>query len=52
MLKAIFFVIGAAIGWAIMTQVPGVPVEVVYGVALAFGILPSDRDWETNCLQH
>lgn len=40
-MKAIFFFIGAAIGWAIMTQVPGVPAEVAYIVTGVFGIIPA-----------
>lgn len=39
--KLIIFFVGAIIGWAIMTQVPGVPAEVVYGVTALFGIIPA-----------
>jgi hypothetical protein len=41
LMKLIYFIIGAVIGYAIMTQVPGIDSAIVYGVAFLFGLLPA-----------
>jgi len=41
MSKAIFFVIGALIGYAICTQVPAVPQNITLIVTAVFGIVPA-----------
>lgn len=40
-LKVIFFFIGALIGYAFGTMVPGVPEALAYGMALIGGLVPA-----------